>query len=375
MEKTNILFLHPGPIYRPDLADVKDKYEILSQRFKGTILTWTTAKKFLDYKMVNFVLKPLLRQCGDCFTKAALALFMIRQGLFLHYKKEKFQAIICYDPLSTGIIGVILKYLLGVKLIIEINGDLLHAGFLGQLSIAKKAKYFLYKILIAFSLKNADSIKLLNNKQKNFLGNLACRKHTFIYNDFVPTHYFENTVSKSVKYILFVGHPFYLKGVDILIKAFQSISCKHPDFRLKLIGYKLEQDGRGYFNNLNAKVQFCQPRFYDKIREDFFNCYCFVLPSRTEAMGRVLLEAMSSGKPVIGARVGGIPEVIEEGKNGFLFDRENTEDLVEKLDILLSNPQLAKSMGEYGKKLVEEKFSSDKFYRYFTDMVEQTLGA
>ena len=66
-------------------------------------------------------------------------------------------------------------------------------------------------------------------------------------------------------------------------------------------------------------------------------CSLFVLPSRTEAMGRVLLEAMACKKPIIASNVGGIPEIIKDGYNGLLFESENVDDLAEKIRLVLSN--------------------------------------
>jgi len=74
--------------------------------------------------------------------------------------------------------------------------------------------------------------------------------------------------------------------------------------------------------------------FYDDLQKEFLACRCFVLPSREEGMGRVLLEAMASAKPVIGANVGGIPALIEDGKNGYLFESEDVDELAKKLDLI-----------------------------------------
>jgi glycosyltransferase involved in cell wall biosynthesis len=372
MKKTNILFLHPGPIYRPYLPDFRDKYAMLSSCFEGAILTGITDMNFKRYKIDNFVFYGNIKENAS-LTKLKVAVSMILRGCYLHFKKRYFEVIISYDPLFCGLIGIILKYILGSKLIIEINGNLLAAGFLQKSSLAGKIKYILYKAVIKLSLTNADSIKLLNQRQKGLLGKLLNKKIIFQFHDYVSTHYFMEERPKTEKYILFAGFPFYLKGVDILIKAFQIVSNKYPDFTLKLVGHELEYDAKRYFDNLNSKVQFYAPQFYDSLKEKFLNCYCFVLPSRQEGMGRVLLEAMSSGKPVIGANVGGIPEIINEGRNGFLFKSEDVDELAAKLDSLLGNLRLAKKMGQYGRNLINDRFSSQKYCQYFSDMIRKTV--
>ncbi len=108
---------------------------------------------------------------------------------------------------------------------------------------------------------------------------------------------------------------------------------------------------------------------YDHIKSFFEKCYFCALTSRTEGMDRVLIEAMASGKPVIGSNLGGIPDVIKDGRNGFLFESENVDDLADKLDRVLSAPKLARRMGEEGKKTVKEKFSSQKYVENFKNMI------
>lgn len=372
-KKINILFLLPGPIYRPFMPDLRDKYVMLSQNFSGAIMSWTANSDYQDYQIGDFTFYGLLIKPQSYLKKIQFGILMIKKALTLNTRKDKFDIIVSYDPLFTGIIGVILKYLIGCRLIIEVNGNLLNARFLGRIPFTKRLLRLIYKFFINFSLLFTDIIKVLNNEQKKSLGGLLNKKSVFHFHGFVPTHYFVNKDNVEEKTILFVGHPFYLKGVDILIKAFQKISDKYPSFILKLIGHNLEADARRYFNNLNGRIKLYPPTFYDKIREEFLKCYCLILPSREEAMGRVLLEAMSSGKPIIGANIGGIPEVIEDGKNGFLFKKEDPDDLASKLDILLANPELAKRMGERGRELIKERFSSEKYCELFKNMIYLTL--
>ena len=176
------------------------------------------------------------------------------------------------------------------------------------------------------------------------------------------------------KFVLFVGFPFYIKGVDILVRAFEKICNKFPEFTLKLIGHELEEEAKRYLKCWNKRVNFCKPVFYDEIIKEFLNCYCFVLPSREEGVARVLIEAMSSGKPVIGSDRGGTPEIIKDGECGFIFKGESVEDLASKLEILLSDANLAKKMGEKGREIVKERFSSEKYCEYFTEMIKNTLN-
>nr|DAD28430.1 TPA_asm: hypothetical protein HUJ06_029898 [Nelumbo nucifera] len=75
----------------------------------------------------------------------------------------------------------------------------------------------------------------------------------------------------------------------------------------------------------------------------------FVMPSESETLGQVVLEAMASAIPVVAARAGGILDIIptaQEGKTGFLFDPGDVEDCLSKLEPLLSNHELRETIGQ-----------------------------
>jgi len=75
----------------------------------------------------------------------------------------------------------------------------------------------------------------------------------------------------------------------------------------------------------------------------------FVLPSLNEGMGRVLVEAMAAGRPVVGSRTGGIPDLVRDGENGLLVSAGNEAELADAIGRLLSDPQWAMSLGRRGR--------------------------
>jgi len=99
----------------------------------------------------------------------------------------------------------------------------------------------------------------------------------------------------------------------------------------------------------------------------------FVLPSSEEALGTSILEASSCGVSVVASKIGGIPECVEDWKSGFLFEAENVDKLKEKLKILIENENLRKSFGEYGRKMVKEKFSVKKMLEDTKRLYEELI--
>jgi glycosyltransferase involved in cell wall biosynthesis len=86
-----------------------------------------------------------------------------------------------------------------------------------------------------------------------------------------------------------------------------------------------------------------------------------------------ILESFALGKPVIGASIGGIPELVENGSTGMLFDAGNVDDLAGKINYLLDNKNLAVEMGRNARKKVEEEYNEDVHYKRLTKAYKDVL--
>lgn len=376
MSKKNIIFIQPL-FYQPNLPNFKDRFEMLSIYYKGHVFSITDDnRKFNDIKFNEFSYHAIKYISNKTYRYLYYSIFIIVSAIKIKLK-EKIDFIHSYDPIFFGFVAVVLKWFTGSRLIVEINGHLLKDGFLERNNFKTDIKRKIFKILIKFSIANADIIKLLNNKQIDELGEMIIGKNIVMYHDFVPTHVFEPYKYADDRFILFIGSPFYRKGIDILIKSFLKISCQYPDVKLKIVGHCSGGDSeKNIFVEMakgNSNVQILDPVPYDEAIQLIQNCTFFVLPSRSEALGRVLIEAMAAGKAIIGSRVGGIPAVIEDGKNGYLFESENVDDLALKMANLLCDLELRERMGSCGLEMVQDKFSSQKYVECFREMLEERV--
>ncbi|MGB0177170.1 MAG: glycosyltransferase [Owenweeksia sp.] len=149
------------------------------------------------------------------------------------------------------------------------------------------------------------------------------------------------------------------KGQRYLIEAFKDLHREHPDIKLLLIGDgELHEELSAVVkdSNLTDKVIFAGNRVnggdYIKAMD------LFVLPSLTESMPNALLEAMFLEKPSVSTKVGGVPEIMEHGKNGFLIERTGDADSIKQvIDKIISGKSNTAQIAEQGRKTVLQKFS------------------
>jgi len=162
------------------------------------------------------------------------------------------------------------------------------------------------------------------------------------------------------KIVLFAGTKSYHKGAIHLLQAVEKIRQKVKDLILVTIGLPTKEweNNRGLLHEENLlDLGYVSE---EEKRDAFDACDLFVMPSRYDSFGIVYLEAWRCGKPVIGAKVGAIPEVIEEGKDGLLVEFGGVDQLVSAMLHLLKNPDLCKEMGEKGRRKVMKRFNWEK---------------
>jgi glycosyltransferase involved in cell wall biosynthesis len=160
--------------------------------------------------------------------------------------------------------------------------------------------------------------------------------------------------------ILSVGNLIPTKGHDLLIHAFAEIVSRHQGLQLEIIGEGVERkrlEALARELRVTAKVHFHGRQSRAEIAAALRRCIVFALPSHFEGLGCVYLEAMASGKPVIGCRGQGIDEVIEHGVNGILIEPGDSVALARELDFLLADHSLAAQIGSAARETIVQRFS------------------
>jgi starch synthase len=147
------------------------------------------------------------------------------------------------------------------------------------------------------------------------------------------------------------------KGLDVLIRAMAMLP-RSPPLRLRLVGE--DWGGAELLRQLAQRLGVADRLSYigklsrSELVKEFAEADFLVLPSRFEPFGVVILEAMAAGLPVIASRVGGIPEIVAEGRTGLLVEPDSPDALAESLEHLSQDESLRHSMGRAARERVEE---------------------
>jgi glycosyltransferase involved in cell wall biosynthesis len=164
------------------------------------------------------------------------------------------------------------------------------------------------------------------------------------------------------------------KGMDTLITALPRLLPRWPDLQLVAVG---DGDDRAWLEDLaeetgvDRHVHFLSGLSYEDLAACYGHCELFALPSKGEGFGLVYLEAMACGKPVIGGAHGGAPEVIEDGKTGYVVPHGDAAQLATAMETLLDDAALRAEMGRRGKQRVETEFKFTVFAKSFRKILRE----
>lgn len=190
-----------------------------------------------------------------------------------------------------------------------------------------------------------------------------------IYNPL--TFEIDKVISHVQKKVLAVGRFAMQKGFDLLLKSWKKVEDRVNDWELHIYGYNGEDTGDVFstYDSLNLKRVKLHCSTSD-IAEKFAESSIFVLSSRFEGLGIVLLEACASSLPIVSYNCPyGPSEIVKDGENGFLVEPENIDKLAESLIILILDEEKRKSMGEKSFEIAK-KFSKDEVVDQWVNLID-----
>lgn len=175
------------------------------------------------------------------------------------------------------------------------------------------------------------------------------------------------------------------KGILNTVEAFSKLLPRYPNLKLVIAAAKPPKRLMREFNEAREKLNgfaklhnvaggmICRTFSFEQMPRVYSGADLFALPSENETLGQVYLEAMACGTPVIGTKVGGVPEIIADSRDGFLISPNDPSLLAQKVEELINNQNLKRQFTQNGLKTVRRRFSAKKQFGRLLDHFEKLL--
>ncbi len=293
-------------IYRPRY--LPERFEILRREEGGLPVTWNKGR----------------------FSRFAIVPFVVVNCLAVVKQAHEVDIIHANWTLSAGCVWLT-KWLHRKPWVVTVHGsDIFLAG-----------KKPIIRWLTRIVLRGADKVIAVSKALAIEVARLGVPQNSIeVIPDGVDVKRFHPQTGERDPIILFVGSFTWVKGGDILLHAFHEVAQRFSEYRLVMVGdgpLRNEWEALAKSLNIAEKVTFTGPLGRNEVADWMRRAKLFVLPSRSEGLGVVLLEALASGTPCIGSAVGGIPDIINN-EVGCLVGPDDPKILAESIIDQLINP-------------------------------------
>jgi len=383
-----ILYIHSTQV-PPPVDKLTDRFYLLSEALEGDVLQpiWFRTPEEVEaelgpgsypvYVSGNFRYHWFLVAHPDGRRRSRLAQFWfyVRMGVQLH-RQRPFDCVIAYSHMATGVLAAVIKLLTGSRMIVELatNPRTSYLAVRPRPTLRDRSMQLYSDACLRFSLWAADRVHLLNSAQlagyPRFRNLKSSVFHEFVLVSKVPAH-----TEGDERYIVTVGSPWYLKGLDRVIEAFLRLAADFPDVKLKIVGWH-EQAEREQLLALARgcrQIELVRAASQSVVLPIIGGCQVLVHSSRCEGGPRTVIEALAAGVPVVGSDVGWIPDMIHDGENGFVVPGGNVPELEARLRQLLADPELRQRLGANGYRFAHAEFTEQAYVGHFVAMVAATL--
>jgi len=345
----------------PHLTHLGCEVEVATRRWK---------MQMSPYEQIDGVAVHRLGLPGKSHLKTFL--FTISLVFYLIYVGSKFEVIHTHGAVALGAMGALVAKILGVKNIAKIatagriiklkkklSGRILLALFNQSNSIIcmsdeirKELELINTPAKIIYRITNAVDVERFRPFPE------AQRKAWRMQRKFLP----------NTPVVIFAGRLVPRKGFDILLKAWEQVVKLDSQAQLIVLGsgnyqpdsiesevrIKVANEGIG---NVHFEGETVSPESYLGVAD------IFVFPSRKEGFPNALMEAMAAALATVSSRIGGVVELVDDGKTGLLFSPEDSRVLADNIIFLLNNPKTRSEIGSRARKYVAEHYTFDRIAR------------
>lgn len=268
-------------------------------------------------------------------------------------KKHKPNIILSYT-VKPNIYGAIAARKLNIPIIANITG-------LGIAIMNKGLTQSILKRMYKYSFKSVYKVFFQNEGNKNYFINNIYKLNNYevLPGSGVNLKKFSFEVyprASKILNFLYVGKLMKDKGIDYLLEAIKQIKVRNNKCTFTLVGRFEENYEEKISSAVQDKLIIYKPET-ENIQELYKNCHAIIHPTFHEGMSNILQEAAATGRPLLASNINGCKEIIDEGKNGLLFEPKNSESIVNAIEKFIKLSYKEKiEMGVYSRKKVEREF-------------------
>jgi glycosyltransferase involved in cell wall biosynthesis len=315
--------------------------------------------------------------CGTGRQPFKLLGYIFRGPVILRNQVRDFNPDIVHYQIGGNFLFTKLGALKGIPSLLTIHGIAFEEA---RVSRSWKKKLNMYWNGMMSELMRPKNIINISSYSRNLMHLKGAERHPIIYNA-VAMHFFEIPSNEGMKNrLLYVGVINERKNLLLLMEAMAQLKQMNISYQLDVIGGPDEDPS--YYNRavafaeaeLGGQVVFHGWRSQDELTGFLSGTDLVVLPSKQETLPMSVAEAMAAGKVVLASEVGGIPEMIINAKNGYLFPAGDMEALVAILQKLYNNNADIRRVSEAARSWIYDKCNNVKVAQHTISYYRQILG-
>ncbi len=378
MRKYRVLFVSSSSEY-----EIPEGREVYRKKFRGfgkfadifQIAVSRGGPKRGKIEGAELYLLPKMAGLG-VFNSIIFVIGGVAEGIWI-IKRKRVNIVYAQSPLLDGLVGLLLKWLYGIKLIVGIHGD-----WEGEIKNSKpRLRVFLpiINLIAGYTLRHADSIRVISQSTRERAREFVDERRIFpiAFPALFDVEFFLKGRIKKPKEqsALFVGSLIGRKGVEYLIRATAGVVRRYKNFKVYVIGEGKEKKRLTELSRslgIGQNVVFLGRQPAKVVRDYMDRCSVLVLPSLSEGLGRVALEAMARGRPVRGSQVEGSRETVNE-ERGYPVEMGKTEEIEKALISVIRSPEEALKRGRRGREYVKKNYSTNAYMKNYRNLFNFVL--
>ena len=373
VKKPKVLFFSTTSYAEPIPESINKKFEVLGKLATIKIFAY---KANNSENHVSSSIFHLFKRPKNRFIRYIKTIFITIFIMRKHFSRA--DIVVVQDPILSLLVLLSIRFVSKKpKLVIESHGDFIETITLEKNLFFPKLYKFLLKIIASYTLNRADCLRVISSSTRQQVESFTQNKLIVEFPAWIDLkNFLDVDYNPEKSTVLFLGSISDRKNPLLILRSLNNLR-KDTIFYLTLIGPHINKEYLNMLdqyitnNNLDEFVTIKKEIEQAGVIDFLSSSSLLILPSKSEGLGRVVLEAQAVGCPVLVSDSGGMKDFIEDTKTGFIFKNNDVIDLSEKIELILNDKQLMKDVSIHGKESLYKFYNSDSFIQGYKKIFEQ----